>query len=482
MKKGEKLKERMSKGLFTLVMSAFMLICMGKMEVQAREILPDTIKQGDVLYPGDVIIGAGKVGISIYDVNRKKILHVVDGGNLVIEDSYRWKKISAMKVKEVTSRGSVLLDVELVEPEENLLEAYKSLLNDNARNEYARQMQIKEGPGRVILLDSLKSGDLLYPGDVIVGVEGLKISLQGSGMGGHIDQVIGENLIIKDSYAGKNVFLLRVWNNYNRYPHAVIAVEIMEKEEEYVYTLFPRSKNNYIKDGVIFDADYYAYYNQDVAVVLGDNEEVLYNHYLLYGMQEGRKGYEEQVSRIPLVELATTKLKSAERTPSWDLFEEVFNPIWIEERLRIHPGETEWSYCGSEIGLDDYDHDSQQVYLSSSIHAGINQLQEDPKFPPTFNLQYRYYESFESDGTFDPEGYWKLTLPTYVNQTELSWYAIRNAFRLVTPDAEVLYQQLFNVYYGKPNVFKRFGEWVTVGNSQVKIDQDKRYQVEFFFK
>lgn len=30
----------------------------GKAEVQAREILPDTIKQGDVLYPGDVIIGA----------------------------------------------------------------------------------------------------------------------------------------------------------------------------------------------------------------------------------------------------------------------------------------------------------------------------------------------------------------------------------------------------------------------------------------
>lgn len=504
MKTKKKLRERIVKGLFTLVMATFMFLGMGKTEVQAREILPDSIKEGDVLYPGDVIIGTGKVGISIYDVNRKKILHVVDGGNLVIQDSYRYKKISEMRVKEVTNRGSVLLDVEMIELKENHLELYKSLLNADGRNQYAKVMQEKEMQARIISLDSIKKDDILYPGDIIVGTEGLQVVLEENCdatierpldgkkekiLGARdetLDKVVGGNIIIKDSYAERNVFLMKVVNcyNYDLHQRIEISVRLIETEEEYVDSLLPKSKNNYTKDGIIFDADYYAYHNQDVVAVLGNNEEALYNHYLLYGMQEGRKGYEEQVSKIPLVELTTTKLKSAEKTRSWDLFQEIFNPIWLEERARV----SDWyrkggmgspaSYLGSEICLMDFD-DSQKVSLTYPMDAAMWQ---GSWVPPTFNLVYKYRESYSDDTTFDPEGYWKLTLPTKAKQTELSWYAVRNAFRLVTPDAEALYQELFNVYYGKPSVFKKYGEWVTIGNSQVMIDLDTWYQVEFFFK
>lgn len=196
--------------------------------------------------------------------------------------------------------------------------------------------------------------------------------------------------------------------NYHPHQRIEISVKVIETEEEYVDSLLPKSKNNYTKDGIIFDADYYAYHNQDVVAVLGNNEETLYNHYLLYGMQEGRKGYEEQVSKIPLVELASTKLKSAEMTHSWDIFQEVFNPIWLEERARV----SDWyrkgglgskeDYIGSGIYLRDFDDNRKIVSLSLPMAA---EMRQGSLLPPNFSLVYRYRESYSDDTTFDPEGY-----------------------------------------------------------------------------
>ncbi len=45
-------------------------------------------------------------------------------------------------------------------------------------------------------------------------------------------------------------------------------------------------------DGNLFDAEFYARRYPDVAAVLGTDEAVLYNHYLLCGIQEGRLPYE----------------------------------------------------------------------------------------------------------------------------------------------------------------------------------------------
>jgi len=150
MKTKKKLKERIVKCLFTLTMAAFMFLCMGKTEVQAREILPDSIKEGDVLYPGDVIMRAGKVGFILHDVNNgNKRIQVADGVDLVIQDSYRGMKISEMRVKEVTN--GVLFGVELVESKEvvearkELLESYKSFLKENTKDVNARPRLMADG-------------------------------------------------------------------------------------------------------------------------------------------------------------------------------------------------------------------------------------------------------------------------------------------------------------------------------------------------
>lgn len=42
-------------------------------------------------------------------------------------------------------------------------------------------------------------------------------------------------------------------------------------------------------DGTMFDAEYYAANNPDIVAVLGNEEKALYNHYVNYGKNEGRK-------------------------------------------------------------------------------------------------------------------------------------------------------------------------------------------------
>ena len=45
-------------------------------------------------------------------------------------------------------------------------------------------------------------------------------------------------------------------------------------------------------DGGVFDAEYYAANNPDVVAVFGTDENMLYQHYVLYGKQEGRLAVE----------------------------------------------------------------------------------------------------------------------------------------------------------------------------------------------
>ena len=55
-----------------------------------------------------------------------------------------------------------------------------------------------------------------------------------------------------------------------------------------------------VEAGVIFDAEYYAETNPDVVNALGDDEDVLYEHYKLYGAGEGRLPYSPTTSKEDL--------------------------------------------------------------------------------------------------------------------------------------------------------------------------------------
>ncbi len=48
-------------------------------------------------------------------------------------------------------------------------------------------------------------------------------------------------------------------------------------------------------NGVLFDAEFYAKEYPDVFEAFGNDEEALYNHYIQFGIKEGRKAYEGQV-------------------------------------------------------------------------------------------------------------------------------------------------------------------------------------------
>lgn len=44
-------------------------------------------------------------------------------------------------------------------------------------------------------------------------------------------------------------------------------------------------------DGTVFDAEYYAQNNPDIAVVYGTDKETLFQHYMMYGKAEGRQAF-----------------------------------------------------------------------------------------------------------------------------------------------------------------------------------------------
>lgn len=59
-------------------------------------------------------------------------------------------------------------------------------------------------------------------------------------------------------------------------------------------------------DGTVFDWEYYKDNNPDVVAAIGDSEELLYQHYTLFGKAEGRKPYSDDIAdtanNVPVVE------------------------------------------------------------------------------------------------------------------------------------------------------------------------------------
>ena len=64
-------------------------------------------------------------------------------------------------------------------------------------------------------------------------------------------------------------------------------------------------------DGGVFDAEYYAANNPDVVAVFGTDENMLYQHYVLYGKQEGRLATEPGATVITNVAPAPQETPSA---------------------------------------------------------------------------------------------------------------------------------------------------------------------------
>ena len=76
-------------------------------------------------------------------------------------------------------------------------------------------------------------------------------------------------------------------------------------------------------DGTVFDAAYYAQNNPDVTAVFGTDENMLYQHYVLYGKQEGRMATEPGATVIENDAPAVPELQ----IPGWKA---EWNEKWAE--------------------------------------------------------------------------------------------------------------------------------------------------------
>lgn len=70
-------------------------------------------------------------------------------------------------------------------------------------------------------------------------------------------------------------------------------------------------------DGAVFDPEYYAQNNPDVAGVLGDDPDLLYQHYINFGKAEGRKPYSDNT--VSTVDTAAPQVESRTNCLTTDL-------------------------------------------------------------------------------------------------------------------------------------------------------------------
>lgn len=93
----------------------------------------------------------------------------------------------------------------------------------------------------------------------------------------------------------------------------------------------PGSSVKVMPDGNLFDAVFYAKKYPDVAAVFGTDETVLYNHYLLYGIFEGRLPYEFTVQELRNQEIYHKIMALKEIYPQ--------GMRWDESNIYIQPKE-----------------------------------------------------------------------------------------------------------------------------------------------
>lgn len=144
--------------------------------------------------------------------------------------------------------------------------------------------------------------------------------------------------------------------------------------------------------------------------------------------QGGTEKMKISAADLPLVATPATKQTSAPKTDSWNAYVAQFNPLWKYQSTG--------SYESAIPQLQNY---GTGIGLISGIGDGY-----------IFNLDWI-------------GDCWKLTLTGY--PTELQWNAIRNSIRLVSPDAEAIYNAIYNEGYYDTG-FANDDVWYSFGGSE----------------
>lgn len=155
------------------------------------------------------------------------------------------------------------------------------------------------------------------------------------------------------------------------------------------------------------------------------------------------------VSKLPEIPVATSKKTSFSETEEFKAFRDAFNPLYG------------FQVTGS---YGDKATSGIQIYNGGS---GIGLTS------PT-NI-YIFEINAQGDGSF------KCIIRS--NLSSLQWSAFRAALRLVSPDAESLYNEIFTQCYQDNPTFPEYDMWVTIGDSEaLVVDGHGNGQAEFWFK
>lgn len=163
-------------------------------------------------------------------------------------------------------------------------------------------------------------------------------------------------------------------------------------------------------------------------------------------------------SGLPLVEMPKSKLTAGVSTSSWEAFRKGFSDLW---RQQVY-NNSYARFAPPELKLMQHSSDTPIGKI-----IGISALNDAARSNAIdFRLEY-----------LDKEKCWRLQVK--FNEidvpTELMWSGIRNCIRLVTPDAELIYQQIYEHMYGGNHVFPAYNTWAPIGNSQIKVNQPEFY-------
>ena len=146
------------------------------------------------------------------------------------------------------------------------------------------------------------------------------------------------------------------------------------------------------------------------------------------------------VSSLPSVNTVSSKQTTINDTDSSYLaYKAVFDPLWSLQNVGHDGG-------FSALQTIDKNHDGQVDGIGLLSALGVT--------------GYMWEMRYDSDN-----GYWKLEIKG--NYTELIWNSIHNSIRMITPDADAVYNEIYTqCYYDNPT-FPEYDMWVTIGNTQV---------------
>lgn len=155
------------------------------------------------------------------------------------------------------------------------------------------------------------------------------------------------------------------------------------------------------------------------------------------------RAYKTQISAADLpkvVPVSTKQVSINPNYPSFVTYKEAFDPLWQKQNT------------GSEGGLSQL-----QPYDSNKdgVMDGIGLLDMLATSNYMWTLDY-------DAGS----GNWILTLKS--NYTELQWNSILNSLRLITPDANQVYTEIYNACYtGDSILYQNKDNWSLIGNTYV---------------